>query len=104
MSYYRYHVFFCTNLRDDGRQSCGQCNATAARAYLKRRVKELGLTGPNGVRVNIAGCLDRCALGPVLVVYPEAIWYTYVDEEDVEEILQSHLRGGAPVARLRLAD
>lgn len=104
MSYYRHHVFFCTNLRDDGSQCCGQCNAAAARDYLKRRTKELGLTGAGGVRINVAGCLDRCALGPALVIYPEAVWYTYVDEADLEDILQSHLIGGTPVARLRLPD
>lgn len=100
--YYKYHVFFCTNLRADGSQSCEQCGAQASRDYLKKRTKELGLTGPGGVRINNAGCLDRCSEGPVAVVYPEGTWYTYVDSEDLEEILQSHLIGGEPVERLRL--
>lgn len=100
--YYKYHVFFCTNLRGDGSQCCAQCGAQASRDYLKQRTKELGLTGPGGIRINNAGCLDRCGEGPVAVIYPEGTWYTYVDNEDLEEILQSHLLGGEPVARLRL--
>jgi (2Fe-2S) ferredoxin len=104
MSYYRYHVFVCTNQREDGSQCCNQCSATAMRELLKRRTKELGLTGPGGVRVNMAGCLDRCAEGPVIVVYPEGTWYTYVDAEDIEDILQQHLVKGRVVERLRLPD
>jgi (2Fe-2S) ferredoxin len=104
MSYYRHHLFFCTNSREDGSQCCAQCNAKASRDYLKQRTKELGLTGAGGVRVNTAGCLDRCAEGPAIVVYPEAIWYTYIDNADLDEILQSHLIDGRPVERLRLPD
>lgn len=100
MSYYRYHLFFCTNLREDGSQCCQQQNAQAARDYTKRRSKELGLAGPGGVRVNTAGCLDRCAQGPVLVIYPEGVWYTYIDEDDLEDIIQQHLVGGKVVQRL----
>lgn len=102
MSYYKYHLFFCVNQRDDGSQCCAQCNAQHARDFLKKRTKTLGLTGKGGVRVNTAGCLDRCAEGPVVVVYPEGVWYTYVDDEDLEDILQQHLLGGTPVERLRL--
>jgi (2Fe-2S) ferredoxin len=102
MSYYRYHVFFCTNLRVDGSQCCEQCGAQALREYAKRRVKELGIAGKGGVRINTAGCLDRCSEGPVLVVYPDGVWYTYVDEEDVDEILEKHLLRGASVWRLRI--
>ena len=102
MSYYRHHVFVCTNQREDGRQCCAECGSPALRDHLKRRTKELDITGPGGVRINIAGCLDRCAEGPVLVVYPEAVWYTYVDQEDLEEILTEHLVHGRIVERLRL--
>lgn len=103
MSYYRYHVFFCTNRRDGGRQCCAGCDAQGMRDYLKRRTKELEIAGPGGVRINTAGCLDRCAEGPVVVVYPEATWYTYVDKEDLEEILNEHLLGGRIAERLRLS-
>ena len=66
----------------------------------KQKVKELGLSGPAKVRVNKAGCLDRCAAGPVAVVYPEAVWYTYVDVHDIDEIVESHLKNGKVVERL----
>ena len=102
MSYYRYHVFFCTNQREDGSQCCAQCGAQDMRDYLKRRTKELGIAGKGGVRVNTAGCLDRCEEGPVIVVYPEATWYTYVDQEDLDEILTEHLLKGKVVERLLL--
>jgi (2Fe-2S) ferredoxin len=62
----------------------------------------LGLNGAGGVRINQAGCLDRCAGGPVLVVYPEAVWYTYVDKQDIDEIISSHLQQGKVVERLKL--
>lgn len=103
MAYYRYHVFFCTNLREDGSQCCAQCDALEMRHYLKARTKELGIAGAAGVRINTAGCLDRCPEGPVLVIYPEGTWYTYVDREDVEEILREHLLEGRIVSRLLLA-
>jgi (2Fe-2S) ferredoxin len=100
MSYYQYHVFFCTNERQQGEQCCEQCNATAIRAYAKDRIKQLGLAGPGKVRVNTAGCLDRCELGPVIVIYPEEVWYTYLDREDVDEIINEHLVNGRVVRRL----
>ncbi len=102
MSYYRYHVFFCTNCRDGDRECCADKGAEAGRAYAKQRLKELGLHGAGQVRINSAGCLDRCEEGPVLVVYPEGTWYTYVDQEDLDEIIEHHLVGGQPVARLKI--
>ena len=100
MSYYKYHLFFCLNERDDGRPFCAQHGAKRMRDYLKKRVKEEGLAGPGGVRVNTAGCLDRCSQGPVIVVYPDDVWYTYVDQEDMDEILEKHLLRGEVVERL----
>ena len=103
MSYFSHHVFFCTNLREDGRQSCEQCNAKAARDYVKQRCKEMGITGAGRVRINTAGCLDRCEHGPVIVIYPDETWYTYVDREDLDEIVDRHLVDGVVVERLRIA-
>ncbi len=100
--YYQYHVFFCTNRRRDGRECCEAHDASGMRAYLKRRCSELGLSGKGGIRINTAGCLDRCEQGPVLVIYPQGIWYTYVDEQDIEEILRRHLLEGEEVERLKI--
>ena len=100
MSYFAHHVFFCTNQRDDGSQSCNQCDAVGARSYVKQRCKELGISGEGKVRINTAGCLDRCERGPVIVVYPEATWYTYVDRQDLDEIIDRHLVKGEVVERL----
>lgn len=102
MSYFSHHVFFCTNQRDDGRQSCNQCNAVGARDYVKKRCKELGISGVGKVRINTAGCLDRCESGPVVVIYPEATWYTYVDHQDLDEIIERHLVQGEIVERLKI--
>ena len=104
MSYYQRHVFFCVNDRGPGadRPSCNRCGAAELRDYAKQRVKEMGLNGEGNIRVNQAGCLDRCESGPVCVVYPEGTWYTYVDEEDVDEIIDSHLVNGRPVERLKI--
>lgn len=101
-AYYDKHIFFCTNRRDGERPCCAARDSETLQAYAKERVKALGLSGAGGVRVNKAGCLDRCELGPVAVVYPEGVWYTYVDREDIDEIVESHLRDGKPVQRLRL--
>jgi (2Fe-2S) ferredoxin len=102
MSFYRYHAFFCTNQREDGGRCCQDCGARAMRDYAKRRCKELGIHEPGNVRINDAGCLNRCAEGPVVVIYPEETWYTYVDRDDIEEIIQEHLLGGRVVERLKL--
>ena len=72
------------------------------REYAKKRAKKLDLTGEGKVRVNKAGCLDRCEEGPVCVVYPEAVWYTYVDEDDIDDIIDSHLVKGEVVERLKI--
>jgi (2Fe-2S) ferredoxin len=101
MSYYKHHVFFCLNRRDDGPCCCDH-DAEAVFEYAKGRVKSLGLRGKGNVRVNRAGCLDRCSEGPVLVVYPEAVWYTYVDNSDIDEIIESHLQQGKVVERLKI--
>lgn len=100
--YYRYHVFFCVNQREAGEACCANLGAQAMRDYAKDRVKQLGLAGQGGVRVNQAGCLDRCPEGPVVVVYPEGVWYTYVDRDDIDQIIDEHLVHGRAVARLRI--
>jgi (2Fe-2S) ferredoxin len=103
MSYYQHHIFFCLNQRDKGEACCAQHDAQAAFDHCKAAVKAAGLAGAGRVRVNKAGCLDRCAGGPVAVVYPEGTWYTFVDKADIDEIVESHLKKGQPVERLLLA-
>lgn len=95
------HVFVCCNRRADGhkRGSCAAAGSEALRDYMKARAKELGL---RGVRINQAGCLDRCEFGPALVIYPEGIWYSPKTREDVDEILVAHLQAGGRVPRLML--
>ena len=102
MSYYKHHVFFCTNKREDGTQSCSQHDAEGVRGYAKDCIKKLKLNGEGGVRINQAGCLDRCEEGPVLVVYPDAVWYTYVDKTDIDEIISEHIQHGRVVERLKI--
>jgi (2Fe-2S) ferredoxin len=104
MSHYKHHVFFCTNKRDNGRKCCSDGNAEGMLAYAKKRAKELSLNGPGKARVNASGCMERCALGPTIAVYPEGVWYTYRNEKDVEEILTEHVVNGRIVERLRLVD
>ena len=101
-SYFKRHIFFCLNQRAQGEACCAQHQAQEAFDHCKQKVRDLGLAGPGQVRVNKAGCLDRCELGPVFVVYPEGVWYTAVDEQDIEEIIQTHLIGGTIVQRLQL--
>ena len=100
-SYYARHIFFCLNERKNGEECCAQHRAQESFDRCKQRVKEAGLSGVGQVRVNKAGCLDRCAAGPVAVVYPEGVWYSYVDEQDIDEIVESHLKNGTVVERLR---
>ncbi|MCC7098748.1 MAG: NAD(P)H-dependent oxidoreductase subunit E [Rubrivivax sp.] len=102
MSYYKHHVFFCLNERTNGENCCAQHGAQAAFEHCAKSVKAAGLMGVGGVRINKAGCLNRCAGAPVIVVYPDETWYTYVDTSDIDEIIESHLKNGKVVERLLL--
>jgi len=102
MSFYKYHMFFCTNQREGGKACCQNHDAQAMRDYAKERTKELKLARPGQVRVNNAGCMDRCAQGPVIVIYPQGVWYTYKNKADIDEIIQEHLVNGRVVERLQI--
>lgn len=102
-SYYQRHIFFCLNQRENGEYCCAQHGAQQAYEHCKQRVKALGLAGIGKVRVNKAGCMNRCAGAPVAVVYPEGVWYTYVDLADIDEIIDRHLKNGNVVERLLLS-
>lgn len=95
------HCFVCCNRRPERhpRGSCAAAGSEKLRDYMKARVKELGI--PNS-RVNSAGCLDRCELGPCLVIYPEGIWYRIASREDVDRVLEAHLLGGGRADELML--
>lgn len=99
--YFAAHVFVCTNERPAGhaRGCCKARGSEKLRDYMKARAKELGL---KNVRINTAGCLDRCEFGPTMVIYPEGIWYSPQSREDIDEILAAHLVAGGRVARLML--
>jgi (2Fe-2S) ferredoxin len=99
--YFDFHVFVCVNRRPDGhpKGSCAERGSERLRDYMKVRAKELGV---RRARVNAAGCLDRCELGPCVVVYPEGIWYRIGNEDDVDEVLRVHLLEGGRVERLML--
>ncbi len=99
--FYRRHVFFCVNKREDGheRGCCADKGSLELREYMKMRAKEMGL---KRVRINSSGCLDRCEKGPSVVVYPEGVWYRCESKEDVDEVVETHLRDGGRVPRLMM--
>jgi len=99
-NHFKHHVFFCLNKRPDGESCCMDKGAEAAYDHMKAQVKKLGLRGKGKVRINRAGCLDRCGEGPLMVVYPEEVWYTFVDSEDIDEIIESHIINDKVVERL----
>ncbi len=96
------HLFICTNQRDPGdpRGCCASKGSEAIRDYFKDELKKLGLSSK--IRANAAGCLDFCAKGPTVVVYPDAVWYKVTTIEDAKEIIDSHLIRGEKVERLML--
>ena len=104
MPKFKHHIFVCTNSRaaDHPRGSCdpqqtGELHRSFKAKLSKRGIKDL-------VRANKAGCLDQCEHGPTVVVYPEAVWYSVKSEEDVDEIIESHIVNGHPVERLQIAE
>jgi (2Fe-2S) ferredoxin len=96
------HVFVCINQREPGnpKGDCASKGGEAVREEFKRQLHDRGLKGR--MRANAAGCLDQCARGVTVVVYPEQVWYGGVRREDVSEIVEQHLIGGVPVDRLRM--
>ena len=104
MAKFRHHVFICTNEREESasRPSCAGSGSEKLKPAFKDAIKDAGLKGQ--VRTNETGCLDQCEHGPVMVVYPDAVWYGFVHVRDIEEIVNEHLLHGRPVERLRLAD
>jgi (2Fe-2S) ferredoxin len=104
--FYNRHIFMCTNVRPAGHPR-GSCSARAEpaggveklRAYAREKARELGI---ERIRCNAAGCLDRCEFGPNMVIYPEGVWYRYESTQDIDEILEVHIKNGGRVHRLML--
>jgi (2Fe-2S) ferredoxin len=101
--YFDAHVFVCCNRRPEGhpRGSCAARGSERLRDYMKARAKELGL---RRVRINTSGCLDRCELGPCLVIYPEGVWYRVGSPTDVDAVLERHVQGGGRARHLALPE
>lgn len=104
MVQFQRHVFICTNERtcDDPRGCCISRGSKDVAAAFKAKLYERGLK--RIVRPNKAGCLDQCAHGVSVVVYPEGVWYGGVQVDDVDEIIEQHIVGGRPVERLLIPD
>ncbi len=102
-SYYRHHVFMCTNQRENGTACCANLGALQASEHAKARLKSLNFSARSRSRINMTGCLNRCGQGPVMVVYPEGTWYRYDTLDDIDEIINSHIGRGEIVQRLRVS-
>ncbi len=100
MTVYEHHLFVCVHERDDSdaRGCCAASGGSDLAAWFKAEGKERGWKGR--IRVNKSGCLDQCALGPVVVVYPEGVWYTPRDADEVRRICDEHIEGGQVVEDL----
>jgi len=99
---YQRHIFVCVNRRPEGHPKgcCAEKGSERVRELFKEEVEKRGLRSQ--VRANAAGCLDQCAFGVTVVVYPDGVWYARVQPEDVAEIVEQHIVGGRPVERLRM--
>lgn len=100
MSYYKKHVFVCTNEKPLGKPCCANLGGGFSFDYLKAQLQERGLHGEGQIRVSKSGCLGRCALGPCMVIYPEGVWYACASPSDIDEIISEHMVLGKVVERL----
>jgi len=99
--FYKRHLFFCTNKKPN-ETGCGYLSGEESFAFAKMYLQALDMWGEGKVRASKSGCLGRCDSGPVCVIYPDGVWYTYVDEDDVQEIIDKHLLSGEIVTRLQI--
>ncbi len=101
-SFYTKHIFFCNNIRKSNKPCCSQHNVKALYRYAKDICRDKLMTGEGKIGISESRCLGRCEIGPVAVVYPDNIWYKYIDKDDIDEIINNHLIGGQPVKRLKI--
>lgn len=103
-TFYKKHLFFCVNQKLNGKKCCAESPAEALCAYMKKRLQIMGQHGKGLFRVSSSGCLGRCAKGPSLVIYPDNVWYSFANERDIDEIIESHLLSGEVVSRLLMPE
>ncbi len=99
--YYQRHIFFCTNQKCTA-NGCGDISGDSGFVFTKLYLQSLDLWGEGKFRASKSGCLGRCSDGPICVIYPDGIWYNYIDENDIKEIIDEHLIKGDLVQRLAL--
>jgi (2Fe-2S) ferredoxin len=89
-SYYEKHIFVCENIREEGKRvSCGRAGSKKIKDYLKLKIKEL--CPDKNIRINMSGCLDRCEEGPVMVSYPEGVWFSLKNEAEVDLFVKEYI-------------
>jgi len=98
MEPFRFHLFVCTQQKPDGVPSCPVSGSSAVLEALDKEVQARDLDAD--VQLTTCGCMGLCDEAPVMVVYPEGVWYRRVQVSNVPEIVESHLRMGTPVEKL----
>lgn len=101
-NFYKKHMFFCNNIRKDEKKCCSQSDAKTMYNYAKDALRKDNTLGKGNFGVSESRCLGRCEDGPVIVIYPDNIWYTYIDTEDIDEIIKSHIYENKIVKRLEI--
>ena len=101
-NYYKKHIFFCTNRRTEkNKRSCGSKGVDSLRLYMKEKIKLLGI---KGVRVNSSGCLNRCKRGPLMVIYPEGVWFKVTNKKDIDLIIENYIKQNKLIKKLLISN
>ena len=101
-NFYKKHIFFCTNQREDkNKRSCGNAEVNELRVYMKEKINKAGL---KGIRVNSSGCLNRCKKGPLMVIYPQGIWFKVTNKEDIDLIIEDYIKNNKLIKKLLISN